>query len=413
MILEDISEIRVRWALLSVICLVAFEACSSEPTAPDVEEEVFWDATKTDLVATYDAAFQALNAGQGCSAFSNEDGSYAWAESYLLHSLLDMFEATRKTSYLDRFVLQANEVADRTDRGLGLSDYRGRSEWAWSATRYSVNGERTFWMVDDSFIAEPLARFAALVRAQGLDRYDADADRLVATAEGANNKFSHLFRLDDATGHGQYFLEAGFPAAYVIEHPDEEMPLPLNHESAAGRLHLQLWRATGAVAHRDRAAALGKRLKSHMTPEGTGYAWQYFGRDGDALFFNSWSDISHAAMDVRFAAMLAEEGLVFDGADMQRLSNTLLGQHVDRRFRRFVKGDDRDFMGPDPKCGQIFDRAESDAAGLWLPVADRALYAAVFEFMSDRMAGVGTTDPYVLNSLSQVIYHYPALGAPN
>lgn len=389
---------------------VPFGACTLEPTAPGVE--IFWDTTKTDLVARYDAAFNTLNGGQGCSAFTNDDGTYAWSQSYLLHSLLDMFEATQDTSYLDAFTAQANQVADNNDRLRGVSDYLGRSEIAWSASRYSVNGERASWLVDDSFIAEPLARFGTLVRKQRLTQYEHSAVRLLETAERAINKYVRLFRFNPANEQGQYMLEAGFPAAYVIDYPDSEMPLPLNHESAAGRLHLELWRATGDPIHRDRAAALGRRLKSHMTEEGAGYAWRYFGNDGDTLFFNSWSDISHGAMDVRFAAMLAEEELVFDGADLQRLSDTLFNQRVGRRFRRFVKGHERDLISPDPKCGYIFNRAESDSAPLWLPVADGVLFEAVFDFVSDRLDEDVTTDPQILNGLSQIIYHYPDLGAP-
>lgn len=144
-----------------------------------------------------------------------------------------MFESTQNTTYLDQFVIQANQVADRADITRGLSDYRGRSTWAWSATRYSVNGERAFWLVDDTFLAEPLARFADLVRSERLDQYDPAADWFVNVAEWALEKYSELYVHDEATGEGQYMLEAGFPARYVMAYPDQEMPLPLNHNAAA------------------------------------------------------------------------------------------------------------------------------------------------------------------------------------
>ena len=77
-----------------------------------------------------------------------------------------------------------------------------------------------------------------------------------------------------------------------------------------------------------------------------------------------------------------------------------------------MKGHERDLISPDPKCGYIFNRAESDSAPLWLPVADGVLFEAVFDFVSDRLDEDVTTDPQILNGLSQIIYHYPDLGAP-
>lgn len=64
---------------------------------------------------------------------TNEEGIYAWAESYVMQAYLTMYEATGERRYLDKFVSHAVIVGAKTDLARGAHDYRGKSLPAWSA----------------------------------------------------------------------------------------------------------------------------------------------------------------------------------------------------------------------------------------------------------------------------------------
>lgn len=76
----------------------------------------------------YEEAWGALNL-----AANNEAGGFAWGASYVLLSLVRMYEATGDKLYLDRFVELADRVWAGSDRGRGVADHRGVSEWVWRA----------------------------------------------------------------------------------------------------------------------------------------------------------------------------------------------------------------------------------------------------------------------------------------
>lgn len=401
--------VHLRAPVFTTPLLLAAVLAGCEETPTNPADEVFWDSTKVALVGLYEAGYQDLHGGEGCSRFSNADGTLVWAESYVLHSLLDMFEATQDPKYLHDFVEQAREVSLQTDRERNLEDYRGRSTVAWSSTRYTIDGVWAFWLLHDALIAEPLVRFAYLVTDRGLFWHGRTADRFVALAEEALGKYDSLYRSYPEAGEGQYVLEAGFPAPYVMDHQGEA-PLPLNMDSAAGRLHVWLWRLTGREHHRRRAQALGRRLRNNLVMEDGRYVWEYFAEDGDALFSNSWSTIGHAAIDVQFAVLLEEEDLVFVETDLTAFARTLTIQRTDDGFLRFVKGTEPGVTQDDPKCGRVWQRNSSTASGRWLPVADSTLYGSVFEYLVDRMSTNQASDPSVLQGLSQLILYYPALG---
>ena len=55
----------------------------------------------------------------------NEDGQLGWGEAYTLSAYVLMFEATKNTQYLDRFISRFDHVLQSRDSIRGVKDYRG------------------------------------------------------------------------------------------------------------------------------------------------------------------------------------------------------------------------------------------------------------------------------------------------
>src|SRR5690606_3701352 len=95
--------------------------------------------------------------------------------------------------------------------------------------------------------------------------------------------------------------------------------VPLNMMNAMGLLHLALHAATGDADHLERARRLANHLRASLTiATDGGYAWNY--RAGP--YVAPGEDVSHAALNVAFAARAAAAGVVFDEDDLRRLAIT-------------------------------------------------------------------------------------------
>ena len=356
------------------------------------------------LVALFDSALTVLRDSADCSGVTNEDGSLAWAESYVLEALLDAFEATEDPRYLDEFVIEAANVLAATDIRRHVFDYRNRMRFGWSATRYSVGGQRVVWLVHSGMIAAPLVRFALLVRERPKIpvRHRSVAREYYTTALRALAVFSTEYQEDARTGEGQYLLEAGAPVAAADSFVAR--PLPLNQDAVAGYLHLLVWRMSGSQRHLRRALAIGRRLRNHLIPVENRYVWRYWGADGQRIFNAAWEDISHGALDVQFAHALFTEGLLFDQRDMLALSQTLLSRSTGTGFLRRVEGDEPDITRLDPKCQRLWRRRYSDASGRWLALSSVSpdLYEKVSLYMVTRVRTIPVADPQLLLGLARL-----------
>lgn len=80
-----------------------------------------------DPVQAYEKAFARVDT----SVRDNEAGWLAWGVSYLLESLVRMYQATGNIAYLDRFVERADATWALTDVNRGVTDWSGRSGWVW------------------------------------------------------------------------------------------------------------------------------------------------------------------------------------------------------------------------------------------------------------------------------------------
>jgi len=93
---------------------------------------------------TYQAYLDNLNGGLAFSTWDNEDGTLAWGESFVLESLLNMYEATGRETYLEQFAVHADAVIAQGDDHTGRSDYRGLSLPGWSTAGQTTLAQTVF-----------------------------------------------------------------------------------------------------------------------------------------------------------------------------------------------------------------------------------------------------------------------------
>jgi uncharacterized protein YraI len=88
--------------------------------------------TRSEWINKFDALDAATNSGNGYSTDS-DSGQLAWAESMFLMSYLNMYEATKNNSYLEKFITHVDNMVVRMDDPTN-DGYDG-----WDTYSYSVN----------------------------------------------------------------------------------------------------------------------------------------------------------------------------------------------------------------------------------------------------------------------------------
>lgn len=260
-----------------------------------------------DLRAAVDAA---LAVAQTRPA-DNLQGGLAWGVSYELAALVLMLEHTGEARYAEPFVRLADHVlAVRDDRVGRKDEVRNAILPAWGSTKYT-KGKPYVWAVHTGMLAEPLARFAAVVRTRTeLARFEEAAGRYLKAAQESVAVHDSQFREGPAAGEG-----------YLVE-PFSGLEAPLNMQNALARAWLAIDDATGEPAHRERIERLARFFKNRLRLMNDAYLWEYRPPlDGAGVGFE---DISHAAINVDFACQCYRHNIVFTREDIKRFARTLL-----------------------------------------------------------------------------------------
>ena len=253
---------------------------------------------------------------------TSRGGEIAWGESYHLAALVEMLDATRDPKYAELIVKLSDWITrSRDDRQRQRDEIRAQVVAAWSSTNYS-KGKRYAWAVHTGMIVAPMARFAAVVRNDPTlqERWSADADRLLKTAEEAV-----------AVHQGDYREGPGADEGFVYS-PYLKKHLPLNMQNALARAWLAIDDATRSSQHREHVTRLAQFMKNRLRAMDDGsYVWAYWPPlEGPG---DSFEDISHATINVDFMVLCFEHGIVFTREDLARLEKALL--------KRVLLADDR------------------------------------------------------------------------
>ncbi|MFH1438448.1 MAG: hypothetical protein ABIJ56_22255 [Pseudomonadota bacterium] len=266
------------------------------------------------------------NDGDWYKDSTNESGTLAWGESYVMMAYVQMVEATGERKYLDKIAEHADGVLGSRDDVRGAADYTGTANPCWQAASYSA--QPMCWAVHSGMLTFPMAMFAAFVAADERlatqatydgSTYAEKAEALV-TAVLETYDFHESEWRNEGASSGYYI----FPAdASFYAYAGQEMPL--NQMNAMGRTAAALWAATGEAAYLDRAARLAGHLAANLTAgSGDTYMWNYWG----GAYASPGEDISHAAISVGFAALCAQLGIVFDADDMFRFGRTFFNNVI-------------------------------------------------------------------------------------
>lgn len=266
----------------------------------------------------FDRFDQSLNNGEGNSNRDNLNGTLAWSESYIMMSYLAMYRGTRDVDYLRKLILHMENVMAQRDDNQGKADHRGASGPTWVATKYSNNDQPYAWVVHSGMITYPMADFAQLVINDPdlWDHTSYSGQRFIDIANWLRYEVSqtiaaHEDQWDDTQGTYRY------RDTLVVKYPNYAMPL--NHAAAMGRTLVMMYLATGDATYLDRTTKLALHFHSNLTlnPTNDSYVWSYWpGVNSTA------EDLDHGAIEVDFARLCYEHGIVFDARDMRRFAST-------------------------------------------------------------------------------------------
>ncbi len=263
---------------------------------------------------------------------------FIWHEPYILESLVEMYEVTGNIGYMktvkehvdDIFAHRASEKVPR--RGIIKDELRKCVMPGWLTGKYKTNGKKYAWLVHQGMITYPIARWVHRVKQDNLlPKLSIKFKRKPQLGEKYLQ--SIIDSITDIMCHKEFekqlHKEADGKGIYYdndLVHKESGetnllgTALPFNMQNAAGQTFIMLYLITNDTQYRARAEGLAwffkNRLKLKTGPEGERYDWNY--RPGEERS----EDTSHAAINVNFACLCYEVGIVFDATDMTRFVNT-------------------------------------------------------------------------------------------
>ncbi|MCC6442839.1 MAG: hypothetical protein IT210_05205 [Armatimonadetes bacterium] len=269
-------------------------------------------APAPEMKAEFDRLDAALNGGKGYSEAAN-GGTLAWGESYILMAYMDMFHATRDRDYLRRLTAHFDRMLKNRDDILGRADaYAGRPLTGWGSTEYS-EGRWHVWIVHTGMILVAPAEFVRVVK----------KDKSLQTEFGAKAE-EYRARIEESIRDADLYWQEGpgkGEGFYTGAHL--KAVLPTNQQNSLGIVLLEMSRATGSGAYRDKASRLARYFKNRLRrPSPDLYDWAYWPRETEDG--PDSEDISHAGANVTFAALCARDRIVFNARDMSRFAQTWL-----------------------------------------------------------------------------------------
>ncbi|MBX7080285.1 MAG: hypothetical protein K1X88_13905 [Nannocystaceae bacterium] len=345
---------------------------------------------------SFEDAYDDVAGGAWYQGQNNEDATLAWGESYVMASLAAMARATNHPMYLDRLAEHIDAVLAQRDDARGVADWRGISGPCWRNTSYQSPTPYCY-AVHTGMLVTPMLEFVAAVEASPwAQQAGDDGETLASKAERylVAAQESVAFH-DDEWNDGGYYVFPDVPnlaAAGQIQ--------PLNQSNALGRAHLLLAALTGDAGALAKATALATRFRAQISTGADGaLLWNY----GAGAYAAPGEDISHAAINVEFAVLAAQHGVVFDDTDLAGLATT---------FRERIYLDDAtfsDFIGGGSTNGDSY-RAQ---IGRWVVLApwSASTYAAVRDaYDRDYAPPVGSGS--VLLGWALLAEHEPLRCAP-
>ncbi len=237
------------------------------------------------------------------------------------------------------------------------------------------------WPVHQGRITYPMIAFARIVYndpvLRGVERYKARADSYIAATRATLAMLEDNWRENEA-GEGWYIVERG--ASVWMDGIDE----PHNHSLALGRSIIELAVITQEEKWLDRAEKMARTIHNDLELLSNGsYTWPYWWSKGHG--HQGWSpqedlstntpalrprptpeDVSHGAIEVEFAYLAHENGILFTETDMERLARTFTENILVQRaggshtLARYVDGSGEPAYYDDNVAGRYLVLAQWD-----------------------------------------------------
>lgn len=381
--------------LVIILISILFVGCGNNPTWIN-EHEVNYEQqiaiSKIDIISAFNRFDASLNNGAGYCYYDNLNGSLAWGESYIMASYLAMYRGTGDIEYLRKFIWHAENVLSRRDDKIGYYDYRGISGPTWLSTVFT-NGYKYAFVVHSGMITYPLADFAQMIKRDStfwryksysnkafIDVADEFMQRVSETIEAHNSQW------DDNVGAYRFNNDALF-----YEHHGKI--LPFNQQNAMGRTLLLMYMATNKDIYLYKTIKLAKYFRNQLALIGNNsYIWTYWTPNSNI------EDISHGAIDVDFAYLCYENGIMFNNTDMEHFVSTFKNNIYKAPF---VLSERVDGTGEDNKY--LYQ------SGRWLEISrfDRDIYKIISDIFSDKILHQSTeSDASIFLGVANIVYYY-------
>lgn len=278
----------------------------------------------------------------GYSESSNQL-EFSWGVSANMEALVLMYEKTKEKKYAETLIKCMGNVIDRRDdlrshvKGLSkISDYRKISGAAWSTNHYNIStdmGEPYSHLVHSANIVYPMAKFAAMIKLNTSTQY------LISNPGGRYGNQSYIHIADDIIQKvketldyhkGQWYTESKSIGYYKewnsinspLAHPG--VILPFNMQSAAGRVLIQMYRATSQYSYLVQVYQIANFIKSNTSynKKLQSNVWKYW-KQNDLP-----DDVSHSGLTVSFPyecykyKILFNKKAIYSYPEIKRYINT-------------------------------------------------------------------------------------------
>jgi hypothetical protein len=322
-----------------------------------------------DYVALFNQFDASFNNGEAYSNTDNTSGSLGWGQGYFQLAYIQMYRATSDTQYLDKLVTQFDRVLTRRDDKLKRADFYAKKPLkAWGCSNYDKQGRWHVFVVHTGMICKGPAEFVRTVKSDPAltTRYGATADRYLDELEAVVADANRDYRTSGTMG---YFTDPSVGEGGIV---------PLNMSNAMGAVIVELYRITKKPQYKEQAAQLASFFRASLhSASDHAWVWSYWPKNpGDSV--TRGEDISHAAVNVDFAARCYHAGIVFSQADMEKFAGTWMTvvrkQIRPITYADFIDGTEKPELNYVPQ-----------AAGRWLPLITcitphmRRLYLAAIE----------------------------------
>ncbi len=282
--------------------------------------------------------------------------AYAWGESYTMRTFVHMYNATKNLTYLDQVLKRMDMVLSNKDINEdGVPGY-GTEKYEDSYVEYIV------W---DGVILRPLMEAANIIKNTALlwsnDSYRDRAEEYASVSEQIVAKWNET----------HWYEVEGENMGYFLSPPGTEYPI-FNRIHALAQLMLQLYEFTGKETYIFQVGKIARFFKANLYlrtykspdtingiyPQKEMYHWGYDSEAGiDAG--EKDSDTSHANLDVEFAYLCYQRGIVFTKKDMERFSNTFADFYYRGRIwqtSKIIEGKNHTRYFADHISGNGFDK---------------------------------------------------------